>query len=180
MTHSLSEPLMTLWFGNFYRPTYDDRAFVDQAMDSIRRMGFNAVLLDSKAWADFQARYAGEEASPCVAQQEDMMNAAVRAGLCHLFLSLYLNGDNLYPNIRFSPPVYGESVTRPDGSDGRWYKYWSDRARNAQTAHVQHVGSHRGPQLRCGGEKPLPGLTAETLRGHCGLQRGLRHGLCRF
>lgn len=136
MTHSLSEPLMTLWFGNFYRPAYDDRAFVDQAMDSIRRMGFNAVLLDSKAWADFQARYAGEEASPCVAQQEDMMNAAVRAGLCHLFLSLYLNGDNFYPNIRFSPPVYGESVTRPDGSDGRWYKYWSVRARDAQTAHV--------------------------------------------
>lgn len=121
MTHSLSEPLMTLWFGNFYRPTYDDRAFVDQAMDSIRRMGFNAVLLDSKAWADFQARYAGEEASPCVARQEDMMNAAVRAGLCHLFLSLYLNGDNLYPNIRFSPPVYGESVTRPDGTDGEGF-----------------------------------------------------------
>ena len=158
MTHSLSEPLMTLWFGNFYRPAYDDRAFVDQAMDSIRRMGFNAVLLDSKAWADFQARYAGEEASPYVAQQEDMMDAAARAGLCHLFLSLYLNGDNLYPNIRFSPPVYGESVTRPEGSDGRWYKYWSDRARDAQTAHVQHVGSHRGPQLRCGGTEPLPGL----------------------
>lgn len=148
MTHSLSEPLMTLWFGNFYRPAYDDRAFVDQAMDSIRRMGFNAVLLDSKAWEDFQARYAGGEASLYVAQQEYMMDAAARAGLCHLFLSLYLNGDNLYPNIRFSPPVYGESVTRPDGSDGRWYKYWSDRARDAQTAHVQHVGSHRGPQLR--------------------------------
>ena len=136
MTHPLSEPLMTLWFGNFYRPAYDDRAFVDEAMARIRSMGFNAVLLDSKAWADFQARYAGEEASPYVAQQEDMMDAAARAGLCHLFLSLYLNGDNLYPNIRFSPPVYGESVTRPDGSDGRWYKYWSVRARDAQTAHV--------------------------------------------
>ena len=136
MTHPLSEPMMTLWFGNFYRPAYDDRAFIDQAMERIRAMGFNAVLLDSKAWEDFQARYAGGEASPYVAQQEYMMDAAARAGLCHLFLSLYLNGDNLYPNIRFSPPVYGESVTRPDGSDGRWYKYWSDKARDAQTAHV--------------------------------------------
>ncbi|MGN1019051.1 MAG: hypothetical protein ACI4O7_01650 [Aristaeellaceae bacterium] len=136
MTHPLSEPLMTLWFGNFYRPAYDDRAFVEDAMARIRRMGFNAVLLDSKAWEDFQARYAGDEASPYVAQQEFMMAAAAREGLAHLFLSLYLNGDNLYPSIRFSPPVYGESVTLPDGSDGRWYKYWSDRAKDAQTAHV--------------------------------------------
>ena len=159
MTHPLSEPLMTLWFGNFYRPAYDDRAFVDQAMDSIRDMGFNAVLLDSKAWEDFQARYAGGEASPYVAQQEYMMASAARAGLAHLFLSLYLNGDNLYPNIRFSPPVYGESVTRPDGSDGRWYKYWSEKARDAQTAHVaglMKLYREGHAEITVDGERRLP------------------------
>lgn len=137
MTKHISEPLMTLWFGNFYRPAYDDRAFVDEAMERIRRMGFNTVLLDSKAWEDFRDRYAGGEASQYVAQQEYMMHSAANAGLSHMFLSLYLNGDNLYPNIRFSPPIHGESVTLPDGTDGRWYKYWSEKARASQQAHVK-------------------------------------------
>ena len=137
MTRQISEPLLTLWFGNFYRPAYDDRAFVDGAMQRIRRMGFNAVLLDSKAWEDFRERYLGGEASQYVAQQEYMMQSAAREGLAHVFLSLYLNGDNLYPNIRFSPPIHGESVTLPDGTDGRWYKYWSGKAQASQQAHVE-------------------------------------------
>lgn len=137
MTTPIHEPLMTLWFGNFYRPAYDDRAFVDEAMQRIRQMGFNTVLLDSKAWEDFRDRYAGGDASQYVAQQEYMMKAASREGLAHMFLSLYLNGDNLYPNIRFSPPIHGESITLPDGTDGRWYKYWSEKARSSQEAHVE-------------------------------------------
>ena len=136
MTMQITEPLMTLWFGNFYRPAYDDKGFIDDAMQRIRQMGFNAVLLDSKAWEDFRDRYAGGEASQYVAQQEYMMQAASREGLAHLFLSLYLNGDNLYPNIRFSPPIHGESVTLPDGADGRWYKYWSEKAQQSQQAHA--------------------------------------------
>ena len=132
----IREPLMTIWFGNFYRPAYDDRDFVQEGMERIRAMGFNAVMLDSKAWEDFFQRYGGGEASPYVAQQEFMMAAAARAGLGHLFLSLYCNGDNLYPHIRFSPPVFGESVTNADGTDGRWYKYWSSLAQDTQTEHV--------------------------------------------
>lgn len=133
----IDEPLMTLWFGNFYRPAYDDRAFVDESIQTIRDLGFNCVLLDSKAWEDFRERFAGGEASQYVAQQEYMMQALHREGLAHMFLSLYLNGDNLYPNIRFSPPIYGESVVKADGTDGRWYRYWSDQARQSQQKHVR-------------------------------------------
>lgn len=136
MTRLIREPLMLLWFGNFYQPAFDDRAFIDRAAKQIRQMGFNCVQLDSKAWEDFRERFRGGEASEYVAQQEYMMQAFQAEGLAHSFLALYLNGDNLYPCIRFSPPVYGESITRPDGSDGRWYKYWSAKARASQQAHV--------------------------------------------
>lgn len=139
MTMPIHEPLLTVWFGNFYSPAYDDQAFVDQSMADIRRAGFNCVLLDTKAWEDFRQRCEGGDASPYVAQQEYMMGAAARAGLGYAFLSLYLNGDNLYPNIRFSPPIYGESVTLPDGSDGHWYKYWSDQAQQSQEDHVRRL-----------------------------------------
>lgn len=159
MTKHISEPLMTLWFGNFYRPAYDDRVFVDDAMKRIRQMGFNTVLLDSKAWEDFRDRYAGKEASQYVAQQEYMMQAAAREGLAHMFLSLYLNGDNLYPNIRFSPPIHGESVTLPDGTDGRWYKYWSEKARQSQQEHVSgllNLYRRNHAQMDVEGEHRLP------------------------
>ena len=159
MEKHISEPLMTLWFGNFYRPAYDDREFVDNAMQNIRRMGFNAVLLDSKAWEDFRDRYAGGEASQYIAQQEYMMQSATREGLAHMFLSLYLNGDNLYPNIRFSPPIHGESVTLPDGTDGRWYKYWSEKARQSQQGHVSglmRLYREGHAQIDLNGEKRLP------------------------
>ena len=95
MTRHITEPLMTLWFGNFYRPAFDDRAFIDQSMRIIRDMGFNCVQLDSKAWEDFQARFAGGEASDYVAQQEYMMEAAHREGLACAVMALYLNGGSL-------------------------------------------------------------------------------------
>ncbi len=131
------EPLIGVWFGNFYRPAFDDRAFIDESIAKIKAMGFNSVQLDTKAWEDFAQRFAGLEASEYVAQQEYMMEALKSAGLSHQFLALYLNGDNLYPNIRFSPPIYGESVKAADGSDGRWYCYWSEKAQASMTAHIQ-------------------------------------------
>lgn len=159
MTKPIQEPLMTVWFGNFYSPAYDDRAFIDQSMAGIRQAGFNCVLLDTKAWEDFRTRCEGGEASPYVAQQEYMMSAAQRADLGYAFLSLYLNGDNLYPNIRFSPPVYGESVTRPDGSDGHWYKYWSNQAQQSQEDHVRRLmhtyGDHQA-EIPVAGQPRLP------------------------
>ena len=50
MPKRVDEPLMVLWFGNFYRPAYDDRAFIDASMREIAHLGFNCVELDSKAW----------------------------------------------------------------------------------------------------------------------------------
>ena len=137
MSKEIREPLFAVWFGNFYRPAFDDRAFLDASMKVIARLGFNYVELDSKAWEDFRDRFAGGEASDYVAQQEYMMEAAGREGLAYMFMALYLNGDNLYPHIRFSPPIHGESVTNADGTDGRWYKYWSEKARESQETHVR-------------------------------------------
>ncbi|MDD6143931.1 MAG: beta-galactosidase [bacterium] len=137
----IDEPLMTLWFGNFYRPAYDDRDFVDESARAIRDLGFNCVLLDSKAWEDFRERFHGGAASQYVAQQEYLMQSLHREELAHMFLSLYLNGDNLYPNIRFSAPIHGDSVVNMDGTDGRWYRYWSPKARQSQQEHVEGLMS---------------------------------------
>ena len=67
------------------------------------------------------------------------MEAARREGLAYIFLALYGNGDNLYPHIRFSPPIHGESVTRRDGTDGKWYKYWAEAAKDSQREHIQEL-----------------------------------------
>ena len=139
MSKEIKEPLLSVWFGNFYRPAYDDRAFLDDSLSAIAHMGFNCVELDSKAWEDFYDRFQGKPASPYVAQQEYMMDVCGEHGLAYMFLALYLNGDNLYPNIRFSPPIYGESVMRADGTDGHWYRYWSEQAQESQEEHVRRL-----------------------------------------
>lgn len=130
------EPYLNIWFGNFYCPAYDDKDFVKESIGLLKKFGFNSVLLDSKAWEDFKERYEGKEASQYVAMQEYMQQEIQRAGMSHEFLALYLNGDNLYPNIRFSPPIYGESVTDQYGNDGKWYRYWSDQAKASMEEHV--------------------------------------------
>ena len=60
-----------------------------------------------------------------MAAQEHMISEIQKSGLSHCFLAIYLNGDNLYPNIRYSPPVFGEETTAPSGEPGKWYKYLS-------------------------------------------------------
>ena len=47
-------PYLNVWFGNFYRPAYDDQAFVAEGMELLKKLGFNSVLLDSKDWEDFR------------------------------------------------------------------------------------------------------------------------------
>lgn len=132
-----SEPLINIWFGNFYRPAYDDREFIRESITKLKDIGFNAIQLDSKAWEDFRDRFNGNDASQYVAQQEYMMEVCTELGISYNFLALYLCADNLYPNIRFSPPIFGESVTNADGSDGRWYKYWSEKAKDSMTEHTK-------------------------------------------
>lgn len=133
------EPYINIWFGNFYRPAYDDKQFVKESIALLKDMGFNSVLLDTKAWEDFKERCEGGEASQYVSMQEYMQQELQDLGMSHEFLALYLNGDNLYPNIRFSPPIYGESVTDQNGEDGKWYRYWSDKAKSSMEDHVARI-----------------------------------------
>lgn len=153
------EPFLNIWFGNFYQPAFDDESFVDDALRLIEELGFNSVSLDSKAWEDFQERYQGGPASQYVKMQEYMMVKIKELGLHHTFMALYLNADNLYPNIRFSPPIYGESVVTPDGSDGKWYRYWSEKARDSMQQHVRELFemySDNYAAVYDSGEKKLP------------------------
>jgi hypothetical protein len=70
------EPLLEIWFGNFYRPAFDDMDYIDKTMSLIGDLGFNCVMLDSKAWEDFAERYRSDEASQYVKSQEYMMKSA--------------------------------------------------------------------------------------------------------
>ncbi len=166
------QAFLSLWFGNFYRPAYDDRDFICQAMGLIKDLGFNTILLDSKAWEDFQERFQGKDASPYVAMQEFMMEEATRHNLSYEFLSLYLNGDNLYPHIRFSPPcirgfrgecrrlrrkmvpllvrksqrLHGAACAGSD--EALRQRAGKDPGwQSGASPHLQHVGSHCGSQL---------------------------------
>lgn len=153
------EPYINVWFGNFYKPAFDNKEFIKQSIGLLKECGFNSVLLDSKAWEDFKERFEGKEASPYVAMQEYMQEELKNHDMSHVFLALYFNGDNLYPNIRFSPPVYGESVIHPDGSDGKWYRYWSDKAKESMKRHVEGLFRIYGKnyaKIMLDGEERLP------------------------
>lgn len=155
------EPYINIWFGNFYRPAYDGEEFIDGAVRLLKELGFNSVMLDSKAWEDFAERYNGGEASVYVRTQEYMQKRILENDMSYVQLALYLNADNLYPNIRFSPPIYGESVTNPDGTDGKWYKYWSDKAKKSMTEHVKGLYKLYGDGFtRC---ETKAGKTAEMM-----------------
>lgn len=145
------KPYINVIFGNFYSPGYDDEAFVDETMRLIHDLGFNSVMFDTKAWEDFRERYETGELSQYVKMQEYMQDSALRHGLTYNFLLLYLNGDNLYPHIRFSPPIFGEETVNIDGTPGKWYKYWSDAARDSMQTHVEHIIEQYGDGcVRCG------------------------------
>lgn len=139
-----NRPYINVIFGNFYCPAYDDEAFVDETMQLIRELGFNSVMFDTKAWEDFRERYDTGALSQYVKMQEYMGRSAREHGLGYNFLLLYLNGDNLYPHIRFSPPIYGEETVRADGTPGRWYKYWSKTARQSMKEHAERIMERYG------------------------------------
>lgn len=144
------KPYLNVIFGNFYSPGYDDEAFVDETMKLIGDLGFNSVMFDTKAWEDFKERYDTGALSQYVKMQEYMGISALSHGLSYNFLLLYLNGDNLYPHIRFSPPIFGEETVKIDGSPGKWYKYWSDKARTSMKEHVERIMERYGDGcVRC-------------------------------
>ena len=86
-------PYLNVWFGNFYRPAYDDQAFVAEGMELLKKLGFNSVLLDSKDWEDFRERYEGKPASQYVGMQEFMMEQIKKQGMSHTFLAILLMCD---------------------------------------------------------------------------------------
>ncbi len=139
-----NRPYKNVIFGNFYSPAYDDREFVDETMGLIRELGFNSVMFDTKAWEDFRERYETGALSQYVEMQEYMGKSALEHGLSYNFLLLYMNGDNLYPHIRYSPPIYGEETVYADGRPGKWYKYWSAKARNSMKEHVERIMERYG------------------------------------
>lgn len=136
---STKQPYINVIFGNFYCPGFDDEAFVDETMGTIRKLGFNSVMFDTKAWEDFKERYETGALSQYVKMQEYMGKSALEHGLTYTFLVLYLNGDNLYPHIRFSPPIFGEETVKADGTPGKWYKYWSPLAKLSMQEHVERI-----------------------------------------
>lgn len=134
-----NRPYMNVIFGNFYSPAFDDENFVDETMGLIKELGFNSVMFDTKAWEDFRDRYETGALSQYVKMQEYMGKSAHEHDLFYNFLLLYLNGDNLYPHIRYSPPIFGEEITYLDGTPGRWYKYWSEKAQKSMKDHVDRI-----------------------------------------
>lgn len=133
------KPYLNVIFGNFYSPAYDDEQFIDDTMQMIKELGFQSVMFDTKAWEDFKERYETGALSQYVKMQEYMGKSALAHQLSYNFLLLYLNGDNLYPHIRFSPPIYGEETVTADGKPGKWYKYWSPKARQSMKDHVERI-----------------------------------------
>ncbi len=138
------KPYINVIFGNFYSPAYDDEGFIDRTMQLIKELGFHSVMFDTKAWEDFRERYETGAFSQYVKMQEYMGHSAVSHKLAYNFLLLYLNGDNLYPHIRFSPPIYGEETVLLDGRPGRWYKYWSEAAKTSMKEHVERIMTSYG------------------------------------
>lgn len=138
------EPYMNVIFGNFYSPAFDDETFIDDTMRMIKELGFNSVMFDTKAWEDFKERYETSALSQYVKMQEYMGKSALEHELYYNFLLLYLNGDNLYPHIRFSPPIFGEETVDFDGTPGKWYKYWSAKAQASMREHVERIMERYG------------------------------------
>lgn len=156
---SRKEPFINIWFGNFYEPAFSDEKFIEEAIKEIKELGFDNVMLDSKTWKDFFERYEGKEASRYVKMQEFMMKTIQKYRLSHNFLAIYLNGDNLYPHIRFSPPVLGEPVVKIDGTEGRWYKYWSEKVYDVMIEHVKGLFNLYSPNhstIIIDGEERIP------------------------
>lgn len=141
-------PFLGIWFGNFFEPFYSDYEATRKGIADVAGLGFNSINLDSKAWADFFARYRGEPASQYVAMHEFMMAEMAKHDIDYTCLALYLCGDNLYPNIRGAPPVRGEEPTRPNGQPMGTYKYWSPKAQETMVEHVRGLLKLYGKGMR--------------------------------
>ena len=147
--YNLSMSVKEIWFGNFYEPAYSDKKYIERTLGLLKDVGFNSVLLDSKAWEDFALRFRNGERSQYIEAQEYMMETAEKLGMEYSFLALYLCGDNLYPDIRTSPPILGSAVVDKSGGKKQWYRYWAEEARASMECHVHGLLSvYKGASKR--------------------------------
>lgn len=138
-TEGKKRPHFSLWFGNFFEPYFSDRAKVSAAMREIADIGFNSIILDSKLSEDFTTFFETGEASPYVAMQQYMVEEAKKCGLGINFLTLFYNGDNLYPHIRDSAPDLIHPVTGRDGKPFRGYRLWDLQQIEAMVVHTHRL-----------------------------------------
>lgn len=134
-TNGKNRPHFSLWFGNFFEPYYSDRALVREGMKEIADMGFNSIILDSKLWEDFTEFFGGGEESEYVAMQRFMVEECAKNGMGINFLTLFYNGDNLYPHIRDSKPDIINPVTDRNGKPMRGYRHWDKQQTAAMIEH---------------------------------------------
>lgn len=138
-TGGADRPHFSLWFGNFFEPYYSDRALVRAGMKEIAEMGFNSIILDSKLWEDFTDFFTAGRESDYVAMQRYMVEQCAENGMGINFLTLFYNGDNLYPHIRDSRPDILHPVTGRDGQPFRGYRHWDPAQTAAMVEHTVNL-----------------------------------------
>lgn len=156
-----------IWFGHFFEPAYSDAGFVRKMTDGLYDLGFTTVVQDAKDWEDLRDRCSGGKGSPYTDMMEVMQKAADDAGLTYTFLLLYLNGDNLYPEIRFSAPIREAGVYEEDGTKQPWYNYGSEKERNRQTEHVREMLARYGKENE--GFSRIRLLSGKTVKPVCSM-----------
>lgn len=134
-TDGKKRPHFSLWFGNFFEPYHSDRELVREGMKEIAEMGFNSIILDSKLWEDFTEFFNTGKESDYVAMQRFMVERCKENGMGINFLTLFYNGDNLYPHIRDSAPDIISPVIDRDGKPFRGYKHWDHAQTQAMIEH---------------------------------------------
>ena len=132
-------PHFSLWFGNFFEPYHSNRELVCEGMKEIADMGFNSIILDSKLWEDFTDFFQNGTESDYVAMQRFMVEKCAENGMGINFLTLFYNGDNLYPHIRDSAPDFIRPVTDRDGKPFRGYRMWDEEQIRAMTDHTVNL-----------------------------------------
>lgn len=134
-TEGSNRPHFSLWFGNFFEPYYSDCALVSEGMKEIADMGFNSIILDSKLWEDFTEFFKNGKESEYISMQRFMIDECKKNGMGVNFLTLFYNGDNLYPHIRDSKPDIINPVTDRNGNVMRGYRHWDKRQTAAMVEH---------------------------------------------
>lgn len=138
-TEGKNRPHFSLWFGNFFEPYFSDRKLVEKGMEEIASMGFNSIILDSKLWEDFTEFFNTGKESDYVAMQKFMIEEAAKNGMGINFLTLFYNGDNLYPHIRSSKPDIISPVIDRNGNVFRGLKHWDDNQTDALVRHTVNL-----------------------------------------